>query len=358
MNKVSQDVIDESTVRSLIKVLLEDKTLGPAMVKVNPVVDPSAAVTDPSNSNFMPQDSVELKVAFSSMVDELPQDSVPDIYNKVKSALQSVEDKKGKKQMKDSNKKLEESIRSTVRSLLKQIMLEASPKLTPPSKKDPGAVEYPTRDSLVKYYKGLGFKTADAQSEADDIMKARPSPAVPPNFPIKKLAPQKAPEQVGMVPSRNPGSLGYSGAEGGSGEGSDVKASGKKNLMTAEEGGVTLKDLKAMFGYANENGVLQWINKILVGKVYPRIVMFEAIPPLVLETIKEWIEKHDSPENRFAELWEEYSQPGSEADLRELAEAITDDNAFREMLQPKMKKLDKLLNPEELMSRARELGLR
>ena len=66
---------DKSSLRKIVKVLLEDKTLGPAMVKVNPVVDPSAAVTNPENQDFKPQNSIELKIALSALADQIPDDS-------------------------------------------------------------------------------------------------------------------------------------------------------------------------------------------------------------------------------------------------------------------------------------------
>ena len=95
------NTIKESTLRQLVKVLLEDKELGPALIKVNPVVDPSAALTDPSNLNYVPDSTVELKVALNSMASEVPQDNVPKIYKSIKQAIEdAAADEKGKPDMK------------------------------------------------------------------------------------------------------------------------------------------------------------------------------------------------------------------------------------------------------------------
>ena len=73
--------ISEPNLRTLVKSLLEDTTLGPAMVKVNPVVDPSAAITDPANPDYKPQSRQELQIAFNALIDDLTDDNIPDIYD-------------------------------------------------------------------------------------------------------------------------------------------------------------------------------------------------------------------------------------------------------------------------------------
>lgn len=113
-------VISESQLRSIVKVMLEDKTLGPKMVNVNPVVDKSAALTDPQNANFKPQSKPELMVALSAMINDAPDINIPDIYDSLKDAMTSKEDEEGKEQMDRSNKKVEETIRFHVRRMLKE----------------------------------------------------------------------------------------------------------------------------------------------------------------------------------------------------------------------------------------------
>jgi hypothetical protein len=105
----------------MVKVLLEDKTLGPKMVNVNPVVDPSAALTDPDNSNFKPNSKPELRVALNVLIDDLSDENMPGVYDAIKNALDAQEDKEGKKQMKNSNEKFE-GLRKVIRSLINEAL--------------------------------------------------------------------------------------------------------------------------------------------------------------------------------------------------------------------------------------------
>jgi len=113
-----QNTIKESQLRSMVKVLLEDKSLGPKLAKVNPVIDPSAALTDPQNTDFKPQSKPELMVALSTIISDLPNQNIPDVYDSLKDALASKEEEEGKEQMNRSNEKVEETIRRHIRKLL------------------------------------------------------------------------------------------------------------------------------------------------------------------------------------------------------------------------------------------------
>ena len=129
-------VLKESDLRKMVKILLEDKSLGPSMVKVNPVVDPSAALTDPANKDYKPDSKVELSVALSGMIQDMSDDDVHDVYDRIKQALEKKEDEEGKDQMQKSNKKVknvEEAIRLAVRKMLSEAEL-------PPVKKIPYGV--------------------------------------------------------------------------------------------------------------------------------------------------------------------------------------------------------------------------
>ncbi len=115
--------LKESQLRAMVRTLLEDKTLGPELVKVNPVVDPSAAVTDPSNPDYKPNTKQELQVALTAMIDNMSDDVVPSLFDSIKNAMQAQEDDKGKDQMAKSNAKIEETIRLAIRSLLENVEL-------------------------------------------------------------------------------------------------------------------------------------------------------------------------------------------------------------------------------------------
>lgn len=115
-----KNVLKESQLRQIVKVMLEDKTLGPAMVKVNPVVDPSAAKTDPSNPDYKPNSKVELQIALSTMIEDLPADNISVAYDAIKDALDKNEEEIGKAQMTKSNEKIEETIRLAIRKMLSE----------------------------------------------------------------------------------------------------------------------------------------------------------------------------------------------------------------------------------------------
>ena len=88
--------INESELRLLTKVLLENKFTGSQIIKVNPVVDQSAAITDPSNPDYKPNSKQELQVALTAMVNNSSDDKVSNIYDVLKQAFQSQEQEEDK----------------------------------------------------------------------------------------------------------------------------------------------------------------------------------------------------------------------------------------------------------------------
>jgi hypothetical protein len=83
-------ITNESAVRDIVREALNgtgwsNETAGDA--KINPVVDPSCAATDPINPNFTPQSKTEFGVAMGQMVKNLPDSDMPAIYSLVKKAL-------------------------------------------------------------------------------------------------------------------------------------------------------------------------------------------------------------------------------------------------------------------------------
>lgn len=67
-------------------------------VKVNDVVDPSAAVTDQTNTNFVPQTKPELEIAFKQILKSLPVDKVPVFYKAICDIVRSDNEKEEKEQ--------------------------------------------------------------------------------------------------------------------------------------------------------------------------------------------------------------------------------------------------------------------
>ena len=91
-------------------------------VNINPVVDPSAALTDPTNLKFVPQTNQELESAIQAQV-QASTLSREEAYEKIKKALNG--DAGDDEEM--STNKIEEAIRKQVRSILKEVTLNQLP---------------------------------------------------------------------------------------------------------------------------------------------------------------------------------------------------------------------------------------
>jgi hypothetical protein len=87
-------------------------------VKTNDVVDTSAALTDPGNADYKPNNKAELQVAVKALTGDIPDDKVADFYDKLTGALNThnKDDEDTKMQKKDT--KTEATIRRAVRNYL------------------------------------------------------------------------------------------------------------------------------------------------------------------------------------------------------------------------------------------------
>jgi len=97
---------------------------GPATVNAN--VDPSAAVTDPVNPNFTPQNKTEFGVAVNQLVKNLPDTEMPGIFSAVKTAIEDGEDAEEEEIMKTKaaqggTEQVEEAVRKVIRSIIAEI---------------------------------------------------------------------------------------------------------------------------------------------------------------------------------------------------------------------------------------------
>lgn len=108
-------------------------------VKVNPVVDPQAALTDVADTEFQPQSSQELEFAVKNLV-QGTRLSPQDAYQSIKQALQ-----KGEEEM--SHLELENVIRKQVRAILAEASKLPSPRFMAPS--------------MLKYYSDILGKPLD-----------------------------------------------------------------------------------------------------------------------------------------------------------------------------------------------------
>lgn len=91
----------------------------PGAVNVNPVVDPSAALTDPTNVNFSPQSSAELTAAIQNLVNSSKK-RPEEIFDLVKDTLDS-NDSEEQGNMNKKQTKLESAIRNSIKKLINEI---------------------------------------------------------------------------------------------------------------------------------------------------------------------------------------------------------------------------------------------
>jgi hypothetical protein len=345
---MSDNTIKQTSLRAVVKFLLEDKSLGPAMIKVNPVVDQSAALTDPGNPDFKPTNKPELKAALSAIVADVPDEKIPNVYDSLKNAIDVAEDE-GEEEIKMSNKKVEETIRLQIRKMISEIFVsEASPVLPRPKFMPPSSPLGPVDPDIVDT-KGMSAaekkaalgaakwaKTSDADAAARaEFLKTKGVTAVDPGASAKPGAQKPSEKELAALRTNLEKSL--LGAE-------DEKAvGGKKNLMGDEK----LKQLATEFGYKNPNGVAQFINKILQDKVKQRLENPDAYEIATLEAMNDYISKMlelDLIEPQDAELMKQNPEFVGQVSMSGKQEDPEDEGSFfrTKFLAPRLKKLDKM----------------
>lgn len=308
--------INEIQVRALVKKLLEDKALGPEMVKVNPVVDPSAIVTDPANPDYKPTNKQELQVVLSSMLRGVSDDSVSDIYDSIKNVMQSKEEDEGKDQMNKSNSKIEETIRMTIRKMLAEIEL---PELSKRNLKEYFEIDPATGE---KVWKGSG--PAPKLAPSAGMQKLDPSArgvAVGPQSPagksLKSTFKKMKDSDISFVDTSQP-------------------EAGRSRRNKMQEGD-KLRELAAEMGFKNPNGVLQFINRVLE-KMKRRFENYDAVAVATLEIMKEYIDELSSPYKQSSRVTTEPVITPQDAELlRQHPEMIEDLDTFRVYLNKKLK---------------------
>lgn len=125
-------VVSDRALRELVNEALDGVGFGdltvpdPDPIEPNAVVDPSAADTDPMNSNAVPQNRVELDVAMKRLSRDVPDDMVPSVFKAAKAAI-SIE--KEKREEGDSMKtKNENNVEETVRRAVRKVLSEINPR--------------------------------------------------------------------------------------------------------------------------------------------------------------------------------------------------------------------------------------
>lgn len=311
MKLFNKNFINEQELRSLVKTLLEDKTLGQQLVKVNPVVDPSAILTDPSNPDYKPGDKKELQVALSAMIDDLPDDKVTDFYDSVKSTLQSKQEDEGKEQMNKSNEKIEEVIRFTIRTLLEGVKLPKR-SIKEYYEKDPatGKMVWKGKGPAPKLASDADLQKLDPSARG--IKVGAQSPAVKS---LRSTLKKMRDEDLSDVPSDEP-------AQGRS----------RKN----KSGEVELKTIAAELGFKNPNGALQFMNKVLE-KFKSRLENYDEVVIASLEIMKEYIDELSSPSQVGSKQQGPLITPQDAELMKQHPEMIKDLQTFRVYLNKKLR---------------------
>jgi len=203
---------------------------GTAPANVSSNVDPSSAITDPSNQNFKPQNKKELEISLPGLVCDISDEDASKVYDAIKDAINNEN-----KEMNNEDKKVEESIRLQIRKLLKEAPL-------PPVKKIPAGVhggEYMRNiEKLKKMHKqDPTFKTGNDEEVADT---------------------------------------------------SDERS--RKNVMMTDVGGASFKQIAQELGYASESGAKQAVEKALSKVKFMAKMDPDDLEIVTLLAVKDYIE--------------------------------------------------------------------
>jgi hypothetical protein len=353
-------LITESSLRDLLRELMNSH----APIFPNPVVDPQAAETDPTNQNFVPSDKVELMSALRALVDPVDDERIPQVYVAVKDAIEKEES-----EMKDT--KVEAIVRQTVRNILKESLPVSPPPHMPTPKGistqqafskdevlrdiilnfDPKTSKVSLLKKVSSELKKRGIKN-DSEMLAQSLINSILEPGI--EIAKEKFLQTRSVSKLPQTKSSSygPGNPAWEKANAqqrsslkkmslGDLEDQEVSldepAPGRtrRNVSTSDVGGEGLKELAKEFGFANPNGVLQWINKVLQS-FKARFENPDVVKEVVLETVEEWLDRKIE-EGEFAqEEVDEWKEPGNENALKQILDVIQDDRGFREMLSPKI----------------------
>ena len=208
----------------------------PASVSAN--VDPSAAVTDPSNPNFKPQNKKELEISLPTLVASVSDDDAGEVFDSIKDAVLDIT--QDDEDMSQEDKELEESIRLTIRKMLREAPL-------PPVKKIPMGVHggewmrkhEKSRSDLAKTLKGMSD-----DADAEEMTRA------------------------------------------------DAPAAGRerKNVMQTDIGGASFKQIAQELGYASESGAKQAAEKAMAKVKFAAGMDQDELMIVVLLAMKDYIE--------------------------------------------------------------------
>lgn len=177
---MAQVTVSEEALRELVREALDGGHLGDLTmpeeeepVNVNDCVDPSAAVTDPINPNFVPQTKPELDVALKQLTKGVPVERVPRIYKAIDAvvkddAVKEKEDDDMKKAAQGGTTQVEEAVRLAIRKMLQEAEL-------PPVKKIPFGVHGAEYMRRMEKTRGDLAKSLKSKETEEELEPADPS---------------------------------------------------------------------------------------------------------------------------------------------------------------------------------------
>lgn len=258
-------VVEESALREILKETLgspqPDSHLTPeSPVRVNPVVSPDAPEVDPANFKFVPKNKNELLSALRMLCDVDDAD-VPDVFIAIKDSL---EKRQGEK-MRDDTKKVEETIRTEIKKILKEISAYEKRKAAadamwaknPPV--DPST--YPPVQKIPAGVGGVGGTGAERKAK----------------FEKNKAQLKKTFEKMADLDDDD----------------SDQSPTGRKNVMMSDVGGASFKDIAKELGFAAESGAKQAVEKALAkAKFTSELEYFDpdTLEILILQSMADYVD--------------------------------------------------------------------
>lgn len=166
----------------------------PELSRVNPVVDPSAADTDPNHPDYCPQSAAEFNVAIRKLSKDVPRNELPTVFKRVKTAVGKI--KAGTKETgemepkhdSEEAKKTEALLRRKIREMLHEITVtpdyawhgqehygeESEEDEDEPEKRGFTSMSDVGGSTFEEIAKELGFSVAGAKQAVDKaLMKAK-----------------------------------------------------------------------------------------------------------------------------------------------------------------------------------------
>lgn len=190
-------VVSDNALRELVREALggtgwSNETAGEA--KINPIVDPSCAMTDPVNPSFTPQNKTEFGVAMNRLVRNLPDSDMPVIYDAVKKTLdqrsereeisaeeqaallggnqEAIDAGMGEKKQ-EGKTHMEKTVERALRSQIRKVLVGLNPRF-----KVPLTLETPQPIQAKDVNDTLDTEL-DEEESTDDIDKGWDEPATP-----------------------------------------------------------------------------------------------------------------------------------------------------------------------------------